>query len=75
MTHYDRTGAMLRKVLVNVRTVAPAAARRATWEPTGPGDQVWYPTALNLLVQAGANLDRAREIDEVSRRRAGGMVR
>jgi len=30
--------------------------------PSGPGDEFWYPTALGLLVEAGADVDRAVEI-------------
>jgi hypothetical protein len=35
--------------------------------PTGPGDAYWYPAAVDLLVEAGADLERARAI-EVGRR-------
>jgi len=28
--------------------------------PSGPGDEFWYPAALDLLVEAGADVEAAR---------------
>ena len=52
----------LAQVPVHRRQAVLDGAAALYVRPGGPGDELWYPAALQLLVDAGADADRARAI-------------
>ena len=44
-------------------------------EPSGPGDEHWFPDALALLVEAGADLEQARRHRDDRRGRSATIAR
>lgn len=58
------------------RAVALLSLAAATFvEPGGPGDEYWYPEALALLVELGADLEQARRHRDDRRGRSASLAR